>query len=473
MVSLRHRLYWKAPPFVKNWLASWNARNLDAERYGPEREEILRQIAEHDQWSAAQFVEYQRRELRELVRHAARNVPYYRRLFADRGIDPERIEGPEDLVHLPILEKQTLRADPVSLVDERLDRKKLVVGHTSGTTGTPVVLYRSVWLNSSIFAYFDARCHEIEGMCRRRNRSMSVGVHLVTHPARTKPPFWVHNRRWRQLYMSSCHLAPRYLDAYVEEIRTFQPEYIEGYPSCIYAIASHIVENGLEPIPVKACFCTAETLFDHHRRAIREAFCCRTCNQYGCGETVVFAAECKEGSMHLSPEVGIVEVVDDDDRPVEPGQVGQLVCTSLVNKVQPLIRYRVGDTGSLGTGPCGCGSPLPLLGQIGGRIDDVVVTRDGRRIGRLDPVFKDVQGIVEAQIVQNDYDRFVMRIVPGKDYTDADGRTAVSNLSRRVGDADIRVELVDRVERTSSGKFKAVICNLPRERASRDAEQGA
>jgi phenylacetate-CoA ligase len=101
-----------------------------------------------------------------------------------------------------------------------------------------------------------------------------------------------------------------------------------------------------------------------------------------------------------------------------------------------------------------------MLGSIEGRVDDILITRDGRRIGRLDPVFKGVYGVAEAQIVQDDYDRFRVRIVPGNDYTNACANTIVENLTERVGKADIKIELVKQIERTPSGKFRAVVCNL-------------
>ncbi|MCK4660792.1 MAG: phenylacetate--CoA ligase family protein [Phycisphaerae bacterium] len=461
MASIREKVYWKAPYFAKNWMASWNARRLNRERFGPDYEQALREIAERDKWAPAQFEEHQRRELQKLARHAAEHVPYYRKLFAEIGVDPAEIKGPEDLVRLPILEKSTVRADPLCLLDERLDRRKLIVLHSSGTTGTPLTLYRDVRLNSTSTAFADARCHDVAGVRRRRNKSVSIGGQLVTPTNQTKPPFWVWNQRWQQLYMSSFHLAPQNLDHYVARLREFGGEYIEGYPSSIYVIARHIVDNKLEPVRFKACFTTAETLSDCQRQAIRDAFCCRTYDQYGCVEAVIFAAECPERNMHLSPEIGIVEVVDENDNPCEPGQVGQLICTGLVNHVQPFIRYRLGDIGMLSSDTCPCKSPLPLLGLIEGRTNAALVTRDGRRFGRVALFVEEAFGVAEAQIIQFDYDKFVVRVVPASNYTEADGQKVISNLKYSVGEADVRVELVDRIERTAAGKFQAIICNLP------------
>lgn len=437
-----------------------NAGKLDRQRHGKEFDRTLQAISARDKWLPEQFIQYQNQQLRQLIQLAAKNIPYYRKTFAERNIDPCDIKDTKDLVRLPILEKKIARQSPDSLIDETRKEEKLIIGNTSGTTGTALILSRDLKANSAHYAFLDARWRALGSMTRGKNRSVSIGGHLVAAPDRTKPPFWVFNRRWNQLYMSSYHLSSEYLYYYVDQLRKFKADYIEGYPSSVYAIAKYIVDNDLEPVPFKACFTTAETLFNYHRDTIKKAFGCKTHNQYGCGEQVIFAAECEHGSMHLSPEVAIVEVVDENDQPVAPGQMGQLICTSLINRVQPFIRYRVGDIGALSDKLCSCGRSLPVLSCIEGRTDAVLITRDGRKIGRLDPVFKDAESIIEAQVVQNDYDKFIIRIVPADDYTDAHGKNIINNLSYRVGKADIRIEIVDKIERTSSGKFRAVICNL-------------
>ena len=463
MSSLRQKIYWKAPYFIKNWMASINARRLDRERYGPAFRQVLEEITERDDWSMEQFLEYQRRQLCSLVQHAAVRVPYYRKVFSEAGIDPKSITGPEDLQKLPILEKEVVRTHPENLVDGTLDKTKLLIAHTSGTTGTPLELYRDIRLNSAAFAYAQARWYSVGGMRKPLDSFVNVGVHMVVASNRRKPPFWLYNRRWKQLYMSNFHLAPDYLKYYVDELRRFKADYIENVPSGINAIAQYILDNDLEPVPFKACFTTSETLFDYQREAIKKAFGCRTYDQYGCGEQVAFAAECPAGLMHLSPEVGIVEVVDDNDRPVPIGQTGQLICTSLINRIQPFIRYRVGDIGALKTGRCSCGSPLPMLDRIEGRSDVFIITDDGRRIyaGCFAHIFYGIHGVAEAQVVQEDYSKFRLRIVAGNNYTEKDADTMMTNFTKRIGKADIKVELVEKIERAPSGKFKAVICNLP------------
>jgi phenylacetate-CoA ligase len=129
----------------------------------------------------------------------------------------------------------------------------------------------------------------------------------------------------------------------------------------------------------------------------------------------------------------------------------------------PLIRYRTGDRAILETGApgCACGRALPLLGAIDGRSDDVLYTRDGRRVGRLDPIFKASLPLHEAQIVQETLDRVRVLYVPDRGFTPQSAADLVRLLRDRMGPVDVALEAVDRVPRGANGKFRAVVCQLP------------
>src|SRR5262249_46948497 len=155
-------------------------------------------------------------------------------------------------------------------------------------------------------------------------------------------------------------------------------------------------------------------------------------------------------------------------QPVEPGEVGRLVCTGLVNDVMPLIRYDVGDLGSVGPldDVCACGRRLPFFTQLEGRSDDVIVTREGRRIGRLDPVFKSDLMLREARIVQESVDELVVGLVVAKGFSSRHTHELLNRLRDRVGDMRIRLERVDSIPRAANGKFRAVVSKLSQQERS-------
>jgi phenylacetate-CoA ligase len=140
----------------------------------------------------------------------------------------------------------------------------------------------------------------------------------------------------------------------------------------------------------------------------------------------------------------------------------------MINADMPLIRYRVGDRGVLPliARSCECGRTLAPMTSIEGRNDDVLLTMDGRRIGRLDPVFKDQLPVREAQIVQEALDSVRLRFVPAPEYTAADGKAMVNRIRQRMGNIKVILEEVNEIPRSANGKFRAVICNLPAQQAS-------
>jgi len=206
----------------------------------------------------------------------------------------------------------------------------------------------------------------------------------------------------------------------------------------------------------------AELLFDHQRQAIGDAFNCPVRETYGMSEIVAAAGECEHDTLHQWPEVGITELLSDDGA-IKPTGTGNLVCTGLLNTDMPLIRYRVGDRATIPamSRPCKCGRALPVITSIEGRVDDILVTADGRRIGRLDPVFKGPLPVREAQIIQEALDRVRVRYVKAPDYTADAAQSIVNRLRDYVGPMKVLVEEVDFIPRGANGKFRSVICNLP------------
>ena len=193
----------------------------------------------------------------------------------------------------------------------------------------------------------------------------------------------------------------------------------------------------------------AEPLLPDQRVRIAETFGCDVRDTYGMAEAVVGASECEQGGSHLWPEVGITEI-DDESR---------LICTSLLNADMPLVRYAVGDRAlSAPAGErCACGRALPLAARIEGRLDDVVVTPDGRRVGRLDPVFKSDFPIREAQITQESPERVRVRVVAAAGFDHRTPDRIRAALRQRLGKMEVAVEQVDRIPRGANGKFREVV----------------
>jgi phenylacetate-CoA ligase len=274
--------------------------------------------------------------------------------------------------------------------------------------------------------------------------------------------------------LSAYHLAPENIAAYLQAIADHDVTYLLGYPSGIYRLAQAALDQGLSAPRLRVVVGNAEPLLAHQREAIAAVFDCPVRDTYGMAEVAAAASECPCEQLHVWPEVGRIEVLADTaNRPAAVGEAGRLIATGLLNPDMPLVRYETGDRTSLVPAegqPCECGRPLPRLQSLEGRMDDVIITPDGRHIGRLDPVFKADLPIREAQIIQETSTQLRVLFVPTTAFQDEDGTALIRRIRDRVGEMDIVLEQVDEVPRTANGKFRAVISHITIESVNDDAQ---
>ena len=461
MASLATRLFW-AVPALRDVAATLKGLQLHRQRYGRLYHDTIATIETRDTWTRDALLAYQEEQLRRVVKHAVAHVPFYRKMFMERGLSADDIACVEDLRKLPMVSKADVRVDPMRLVDETKRRTDLIMESTIGTTGTPLTLYKTSESLQLTYAYFEARCRRPAGLQFGRKPYVMFGAQYVAPVTRTRPPFWCYNHVAKQLYMSVHHLAAAYLKSYCAEIRRRPYHAIMGYPSSLLALAQYVLKADEEGITFDTAITSGEVLYPKHRAIIEKAFECRVFDQYGCSENCVFAAECGEGNLHLSPEHGVVELLDSQGHPVPAGESGEIVCTGLINDAQPLIRYRVGDMGAMSPRACACGSPLPVLESVDGRTGiQAFVLPDGRRISRVGDPAAGVEGVLESQLVQEAIGRFSIRVVPAPEFSDADRNRLKENLRRDVGNARIDIELVAEIERTAAGKALFLISKVP------------
>lgn len=454
------KVYHKLPYQAKVLAAGARGRYLNRWRYGSETEPLMAEYLTHDHWSADQWRAWREERLAYVLRRAATDVPYYRGQWARRRAAGDRASV-ELLENWPVLGKEALRAQPKAFLADDCDPKSMFYEHTSGTTGKPLHIWLSRATVRAWFGLFEARARRWYGV-DRHDRWAILGGQLVAPVEQEGPPFWVWNGGLNQLYLSAYHLAAENIPAYLDAMRRHEVRYLLGYPSGLYRLAQEVIDGHLTAPRLQVAIGNAEPLLDHQRRAIAQAFGCPVRETYGMAEIAAAASDCEQRRLHIWPEAGHVEILADTvDETVAAGTAGRLIATGLLNADMPLIRYETGDRATMDDVPCACGRSLPVLRAIEGRVDDVVITRDGRHIGRLDPVFKADLPIREAQIIQEDWDVLRVLYVPTSDYTVADGESLVRRIHDRTGeDMTVILEPVNAVPRTANGKFRAVISRV-------------
>jgi phenylacetate-CoA ligase len=462
--ELIERVYGILPAPAQSAVATIRGYYLRAWRFGADSEALISEAIEREHWNDKQWSHWRGERLARLLHRAATLVPFYRDMWAARRRRGDRAPW-DQLANWPILEKESVRHNASAFIADDRDRRFMFHEHTSGTTGTSLDIWRSrdtvrVW-----YAHNEARWRRWYGVSASDRWAM-FGGQLVVPIARSEPPFWVWNAALHQLYCSSYHIAPGAAGAYAREMHRRGVTYVLAYPSALHALATAINEQGAPAPQLKVAIANAEPVYTYQRESIKRAFGCELRETYGLAEMVTAAGECEHGTMHLWPDAGVLEVVQGGES-LPRGIDGDLVGTGLINADMPLIRYRIGDRGALAAGDvvCACGRTLPALARLEGRSDDVLLTRDGRAIGRLDPVFKAHLPVHEAQIIQESLDSVRVRYVPSAGFSPHDAADLSARLCERMGNVRVILEEVTSIPREPNGKFRAVICALsPAER---------
>lgn len=258
-------------------------------------------------------------------------------------------------------------------------------------------------------------------------------------------------------------MSPDSLDSYVREIRRRHLKFLEGYPSTLYILASHVLSRDTR-LPMTAAISSSETLHPVQRATIEEAFECELFDFYAQAERVVFAGECSHhGGKHVSEEYGLLEIVDNEGKPVPDGELGYVVGTSLYNTAMPLIRYGTGDVSAIVTDMCQCGRVHRRLHNVTTKAEDMVVTLEGRLLSPsvLTHPFKPFTSIEKSQIIQVARDEIVVKLVAGRGFTKVVEDQLAERLRERLGSSvRIRIEVVEDIPREDSGKFRWVISHI-------------
>jgi phenylacetate-CoA ligase len=444
--------YLRLPIPLKQLALSFYGRKLEQRRYATAAQDEPAwgiSVVDGKSWPELRALQDQR--LAALVRRAQDLSPFWSERFV--GL---QLAGAADLAQLPTLCKQELRAAGRGVVCRDIGQRDLMMEQTSGSTGSPMTYYLSVAAEQRNFVFYRSfrRWHGY----RPGQRRARFGGRMILPYSHCRPPFWLYDSAQDTIYLSLLHMSEGTLAQYAGAVADYDPAEISGYPSSIYLFADWCLRHGEGRIRPQRVLTDAETLLEYQRERIEAAFGCRVTDSYGLSEMGTFAGQCALGTFHVFPHLVVLEVLDEAGRRCPEGEVGIIHVTSLVNDAAPLVRYNTGDRGALGPVGCACGLQTPTLASIEGRVDDLVTTGDGRRLGRLNFIFRGSGEIRECQIVQLAPGRFRFVVVPGDTFGPTTLDRTQAEAHARLGSAsEVSFEVVDHIPRGPNGKFRAVV----------------
>lgn len=402
-------------------------------------------------------------ELKNILTYAADHCAFYRRRFQACGFDAAAAALPGALAKLPVLTKDEIRDHAGELYSDEYRRHDLVEAKTGGSTGVALRIHA------------DTRCQAARNAAAMRSdrwagwrEGMPVAALWGNPPAFDSVRPWLRNALYDRLaFLDTMNMTPCTMEDFFHDCERRSPLVLYGHAHSLYIYAAFLRDQGLKPTRPAGIVSTSMMLLDHERRVIEDAFKVPVSNRYGCEEVGLIASECEHhAGLHLNIDHLIVEFLDDDGRPVADGQEGNIVVTDLVNRGMPLIRYQLGDRGVPTDRRCACGRGLPLMERVSGRVADFLIRSDGSRVAGISLIERTLTlfaGIKQMQIIQNEVDQFVLKIVAGAGYGPATEQQLRSEFVTSFGsDIALTIELVPEIERTSSGKYRFSICNIGR-----------
>jgi len=399
-----------------------------------------------------------------LLLHCQQNVPFYQAIFARVGFDAEAVEDLSCLSRLPVLSKEQVSKEFDRLLARNVQPSQLIQEYTGGTSsGTPLRFYKdpeaASWTRALVY-----RGYEWYGI-GLRDRICTVtgwaGKELGSRGA------WRRRIRERLQRSMRVYVEPDASDdrlyAIVQRIASFRPSLLYGYPSRLLELGRIARRHGVRIPGLKALQYSSEILFEPERQRLEQWWGCPVYGPYGSTECYI-STECpEERRHHLAAETAIVELLDDEDRPAEPGQPGRVVVTPLFARAMPFIRYDLGDLAlCVADEPCPCGRTLPSIGPVLGRAEQVLRRADGRPVfpREIGNAFTSCDGVRDFRVYVRDAQKMDIGVCIVLDGS-ADRAACERMLRQRTADlfgakAPVTLRWVDRLPPTQGHKRRIV-----------------
>lgn len=392
----------------------------------------------------------EKRVIRE-IKQAYKNVPYYRKIYDQAGVDINFVNTLEDLKKLPFLTKDDVREQfPHGIVAEGVNIDKCYYSATTGSTGRSLPFI----YNPKTYAFYLNTSLRVFTMIGFKPWHKIVYIKYTPVKLPKLGPL-----------LRSAHIPSVItVEEQIEMLRKEKPDLLVGYASIILEIARRASEDDLKYIKPKFISVNSEMSTKDQRDYISSVFNCPVYDEYSTEETWMIASECKKHNYHLFIDNVWVEFLDNNGNEVPEGEMGEMVLTTMRSPAMPFIRYRIGDLGRPGPDRCSCSIGFPLLQSFDGRSDDSFILPSGRFVSSLKIlntftmfIKKYLHLMEEFKVIQKEKDLIVIELVKGREYRDDQFQELIDKLHGILGEpVTISVEVVESIQTEGSIKRKAI-----------------
>jgi len=421
---------------------------------------ILTRLEETQWYPTERLLNEQWTRLKNLLDYVYEDIPYYRNLFRERGIEPGDIKTRDDLKAIPPLTKADIRRNFENL--QANEGGLVEMSRTSGSTGEPLMVVR----DRTSYGYHRANMFRLRRWFNSDIGSFEATFRIFSYPFWERQKTRMKDSVLNRIRIDEKDLSDKNMRGFYRRLEKAKPDIFYGFPSLMIRFAKFMINNGIEPnlFTLKAIIATSEMLFPAQKEVLENFFDAPVVNEYGCTETGIVAIECPAGGWHVPVESCLVEVIPADDLDVDEG-IGRLIVTDLMNRAMPFIRYDVGDLARIGEGTCSCGRGLPTIEGVVGRVGRIIDLPGGGTIHSFIffNIFKKAEIVAEKsvrefQVRYTRPNRFEFLIVPDENFND----DVLAYIRKRVDDAlgegcVSEFKMMDEIIPSSNGKFEKFI----------------
>ncbi len=396
--------------------------------------------------------------IKDLLKHCFENVPHYREKWNKYGIDINQIKDLDDFKKkIPLTHRDEVQTNPESFLAQNYSKKNILKMNTGGSTGTPLTLY---------YLKGVSRAAEWAHMWTMWKR---IGFDIGDRGATLRGDYIGKNKIYTYdplrniLVMSSFALNRETIRDYVRALEEFKPKYINAYAASLYSFVQLCKDSGININPIDSLeliLLGSENILDWQISLFSTFFGCRIFYWYGHGEQTCLAGGCENSDLyHFMPSYGYNELNNENKRGLSEYEI---IGTSFVNPLMPLVRYCTQDFGVAASENCSCGRKVFQLSRITGREQEVAIGLKGEKITLTALIFGRhahyFHNIIKMQIINYKPGYLLIKVVPKKSFSSRDQQEIISTLSKEQGmPFSVQIELVKEIESTGRGKQQFLI----------------
>lgn len=402
----------------------------------------LKQQVEHN------YAAYTETKKTEILKHHLQNTPFYRNLVGDQ------CQTWEDL---PVLTKQDLQQALKKRLSKGFSAKNVHVHKTSGSSGTPFIFAKDKFCHALTWASI-TQLYSTSGIDLQN--SYEARFYGIPNHGAARLKERLKDRLSNRYRFSIFDTSAANFESFISRFKKEPFGHLNGYTSALVLFARYLAEKKLvlkDLCPsLTHCIVTAEMLFKEDLELLQQQFGVPVINEYGASETGIIALGKAGGALHIDSSLLYVEILDEANKPVDPGTSGKIVVTSLFNKAHPFIRYEIGDLGVLAYQ-----NGLPVLTQLEGRVGDFALLPDGKKIPALafyyvtKEIMNDAASVKEFKIIQNEPNHFSINYVAETEFSAQDVEKIKRAMLNYLG-MEIQLSLHKKsiLDRSKRGKLK-------------------